>query len=81
MGSCRRNVRYVDGDVFLHLLWVLLMGSNSSVHGQCVLVQPASEDVCVIVGADRPRALTGQDFGWVQAICDRMGGYLSKEAK
>ncbi|CAN8068553.1 unnamed protein product [Agarophyton chilense] len=40
---------------------------------QSVLVQPVSEDVCVIVGADRPRPFTGQDFGWIQAISDRIG--------
>ncbi|KAI0566891.1 Cofactor assembly of complex C subunit B [Gracilaria domingensis] len=43
---------------------------------QSVLVQPVNEDVCVIVGADRPRPFTGQDFGWTQAICDRIGASL-----
>lgn len=35
-------------------------------------MQPVSENVAIVLGANKVRPLTGSDFGWIQAICDRL---------
>jgi Cofactor assembly of complex C subunit B, CCB2/CCB4 len=44
---------------------------------QSILVQPLGSEGLMILGADRPRPFTGQDFGWLQAVCDRLTGVLA----
>lgn len=38
-----------------------------------MIVQPVSQSVVIILGADKPRPFTGTDFGWLQAVSDRLG--------
>lgn len=40
---------------------------------QAVIIQPISSTRAFILGADKPRPLTGADFGWVQAVANRLG--------
>lgn len=39
---------------------------------QAVIVQPVGDRGAVILGADKPRPLTKEDFGWLQAIADKL---------
>lgn len=39
---------------------------------KAVIVQPVSEKVAIVLGANKVRPLTGMDFGWIQAISDRL---------
>lgn len=41
-----------------------------------IVIVPAGTNGVVILGADRPRPLTGSDFGWLQAVSDRLGDDL-----
>jgi hypothetical protein len=40
-------------------------------------VQPIGGDGVMILGADRARPLTGSDFGWLQAVGDRLGAVIA----
>eukprot|EP00177_Eucheuma_denticulatum_P006360 GFKZ01011595.1.p1 GENE.GFKZ01011595.1~~GFKZ01011595.1.p1 ORF type:complete len:257 (+),score=25.16 GFKZ01011595.1:249-1019(+) len=44
---------------------------------QAVIVQPVSPRAVVVLGADKPRPFRPEDFGWLQAIADRMAGLLA----
>lgn len=37
-----------------------------------MLVQRVSDTTALLLAADAKRPFTGVDFGWIQAICDRM---------
>lgn len=43
---------------------------------QAVVVQPVSGNVALVLGADKPRPFTGADFGWLEAVSDRLSGLL-----
>lgn len=42
-----------------------------------MLIQPIADTGVLILGADKPRPLTGSDFGWLEAVADRLAVALS----
>lgn len=43
---------------------------------QAVVVVPVGRNGAVVFGADKVRPMTGVDFGWLTAICNRLGAQL-----
>ncbi len=39
---------------------------------------PVGDKGVAVFGADKVRPMTGTDFGWLTAICDRLGDEISE---
>lgn len=44
-----------------------------------MVIQPITKTAAFILGADKPRPLTGPDFGWIQAIANRLADVLESD--
>lgn len=45
---------------------------------QSVVIQPVGSAGLMILGADKPRPFTGSDFGWLEAVSDRLADVISR---
>lgn len=64
---------------FIYVFYDLVLIGDYFVSIACLkaaIVQPVSDKVAIILGADKPRPFTGTDFGWLQAVSDRLGGVI-----
>lgn len=46
---------------------------------KAVIVQPVSDTIGMVLAADKARPMRGDDFGWLEAMSDRLASVMREE--